>query len=394
MTSRAALATQSPGAGDRTLAVIAGASVALSVAAVLARFAGMLPDGLATIIAVVGAGIGLNVAMSYTARSASSGARARVMNLMSTAALAISGLAVLASLPRITRAAGLHPFTMDLGAQLWTLALLMLVAGPVRTIGWRALVGAGLTGLLAITALARLVGTPLVERLGTSSILATAVWVPVTEELLKLLPVALVLRMAMRRTTARPSVLDLTLLGAWTGAGFSLFENATSGRGLFSLSANPLLSLLFPSEGKGVASGWTVAQSGHMVHTALIVLGVSLPLMYRRQLSRAWITPIAAIAAVLVEHCSQNAMITGHLNGIVTKIAIVLTLGGRLTSLMLIGGVAYVVALEWRVVGGAFAPTTWFPLRPAEAQRRSRLLAAAQATGRVAMSHQRAGGAA
>lgn len=372
---------------DRTLAIIAGASVALSVAAVLARLAGVLPDGLATIIAIVGAGIALKVALSFAARSASSATRARVMNLVSTVALAISGLAVLASLPRITKTAGMHAFTVDLAAQLWTLALFMFVAGPVRTIGWRAFVGAGLTGLLGITALARLVGTPLVAKLGTSSILATAVWVPITEELLKFLPVAIVLRMAMRRTAARPSVLDLTLIGAWTGAGFSLFENATAGRGSFSLTANPLLSLLFPSEGKGTASGWTVAQMGHMGHTALIVLAVSFALMYRRQLSRAWIAPVAAIAAVLVEHCSQNAMITGHLNEVVTKISIVLTLGGRLTSLMLIGGVAYVIALEWRVVGGAFASKTWFPLPPAEASRRSSLLARAQATGAVDMTH-------
>jgi RsiW-degrading membrane proteinase PrsW (M82 family) len=386
--------TQSPVTGDRMLAVVAGGSLALSVGAVLARFAGVLPDGPAAIIALVGAGIGLKVALSYAARSASSAARARVMNLVSTVALAISGLIVLASLPRITKAAGLHPFTMDVAAQLWTLALLLLAAGPVRTIGWRALVGAGLTGLLGITALARLVGTPLVEKLGTYSIVATALWVPITEEALKLLPVALVLRMAMRRTAARPSVLDLTMIGAWTGAGFALFENATAGRGGFSLAANPFLSLLFPSEGKGTASGWTVAQMGHMGHTAVIVLGVSFALLYRRQFSRAWIAPVAAIAAVLVEHCSQNAMITGHLNGVVTKISIVLTLGGRLTSLMLIGGVAYVIALEWRVVGGAFAPKAWFPLPPAEAQRRSRLLAAAQATGRVSMSRASAGGAA
>lgn len=372
---------------DRTLAIIAGASVALSVAAVLARLAGLLPDGLATIIAIVGAGIALKVALSYAARSASSETRARTMALVSTVALAISGLTVLASLPRITKTAGIHAFTVDLAAQLWTLALLMFVAGPVRTIGWRAFVGAGLTGLLGITALARLVGTPLVAKLGTSSILATAVWVPITEELLKFLPVALVLRMAMRRTTARPSVIDLTMLGAWTGAGFSVFENATLGRGGFSLTANPLLSLFFPSELKGAAFGWTVVQTGHTVHTALIVLGFAFAFMYRRQRRRVWIVPAVATIAVLLEHCSQNAMITGHLNPIVSKITIILTLGGRLTSLLLIGGVAYVIALEWRVVGGAFAPKAWFPLPPVEALRRSTLLARAQAAGAVDMTH-------
>ncbi len=389
-----AVVTRSPASGDRTLAIVGGAIVAVSVGAVLARFAGVLPDGPATLIVLVCAGIGLKVAMSYAARSASSAARMRTMTLVSTVALAISGLTVLASLPRITKAAGLHPFAMDFAAQLWTLGLLIFVAGPVRTIGWRALVGVGLTGLLGITALARLVGTPLVEKLGTSSILATAVWVPITEEALKVLPVAIVLRMAMRRTETRPSVLDLTLIGAWTGAGFSLFEDAALGRGGFSLTANPLLSLLFPSEGKGVVYGWTVAQSGHLVHTALIVLGVSFGLMYRRPQSRAWIAPVAAIAAVLMEHCSQNAILTGRLNGVVAKISIVLTLGGRLTSLMLIGGIAYAIALEWRVVGGVVAPKSWFPLSPIEAQRRSMLLAAAQAPGRVSMSRASAGGTA
>ena len=237
-------------------------------------------------------------------------------------------------------------------AQLWTLAILWIVAGPVRTIGWRAFVGSALTGFLGLTALARLVGTPLIEKLGASNMFATAVWVPITEEPLKLLPVALVLSMALRRSRARPSVIDVMLIGAWTGGGFSLFENAALGRGGFSLTTNPLLSLFFPSEGKGTAFGWTVAQSSHLVHTALIALGVAFALFYPKQFARKWVAPAIAIGAVLVEHCSQNAMITGHLNEIVAKLAIIITLGGRLSSVLLVAGVAYVMMREWRVVGG------------------------------------------
>ena len=366
---------------DRKLAIVAGASVAVSVGAVLARFAGVMPDGPSTLIVLVGAAIGLKVALTYASRAASDVARTRVMNLISTIALAISALTVIASLPRITKLAGLHAFAVDVAAQLWTLALLWIVAGFVRTIGWRAFVGAWLTGFLGLTALARLVGTPVIAKLGTSSMLATAVWVPVTEELLKMLPVVLVLLMSMRRSRARPSALDLTLLGAWSGAGFQLYENASLGQSSFSLFANPVLSLFFPSERKGTAFGWTIAQTGHMVHTSLIALAVAFALMYPRRFAKRWIAPAVAIGAVLLEHCSQNAMITGHLNEVVGKVSIVLTLGGRLTSILLIGGVGYAVLLQRKAVEGAFHPMEWLRLLPQEAKRRSALLAAAQTRG-------------
>jgi len=378
-----AVSARPAASSDRTLAIIAGVSVALSVGAVLARIAGALPDGPSTLIVIVGAAVGLKVALTYASRSASDAARTRVMNLVSTVALAISGLIAIASLPRITKAAGMHVFVLDLFAQLWTLAILWIAAAPVRTLGWRAFVGVGLTGFLGLTALARLIGAPIVEKMGASSMLATAVWVPVTEELLKLLPVVLVLMMAMRRARTRPSVLDVTLLGAWAGAGFNVFENATLGRGGFSLFTNPILSLVFPSEGKGMAFGWTVVQTGHLVHTSLIALGIAFPLFYPRQFARRWVVPVVAIGAVIVEHCSQNAIVTGRLNEIIAKLSIIVTLGGRLTSVLLIGGVAYVMLREWRVVGRTLDLEEWLKLRPAESTRRSELLAKAQAGGVV-----------
>src|SRR5450432_1426390 len=371
---------------DRTLAIIAGASVAVSVGAVLARIAGALPDGPSTLIVIVGAAIGLKVALTYASRSATSAARTRVMNLVSTVGLAISVATVIASMPRITKAGGVEVFLLDFFAQLWTLALLWIVAGPVRTIGWRAFVGAWLTGFLGLTALARFVGTPIVDKLGVSSLLGTALWVPITEELIKLLPVILVLAMAMRRPRARPSVLDVVLLAAATSAGFNIYESATFGRGAFSLSANPILSLFVPGLFKGSEYGWTMMQTGHLVHTALLALGVAFALMYPKQFARRWIVPTVAIAAVLIEHCSQNAIITGQLNEMIGKLSIVLTLGGRLTTLMLIGGVGFVMRLEWRAVGGAFDLDKWLRMSPLESTRRSTLLAAAQARGEIAKS--------
>ena len=379
--STEAMVGRSMPANDRTLAIIGGVSVAVSVAALLARLAGVLPDGPSALIVIVAAAVGLKVALSYAAKSASSATRARVMNLISTVALAISGITVLASLPRITKAGGMHPLVVDLVAQLWTLAILSIVAGPVRTIGWRALVGAGLTGFLGTTALARLVGRPLVEKLGVSSVFATSLWVPFTEELFKMLPVVLVLAIALRRTTTRPSVLDMTMIGAWSGAGFSLYENAAFGRGVFSLSASPLLSLFFPSTLKATALGWTMSQASHLVHTAVIALGVAFALTYGRRMRRWWVVPAIAIACVLAEHGSQNAIVSGQLSGFLAKTALVLTLGGRLTSLMLIGGLAFVAALEWRIIGIPRGIENWAKVPAAEAGRRSTLLAEAQSRG-------------
>jgi len=376
------MATTVSGKGaDIRLAIIAGTSVTISLGAFAAGITGNLPPGVSTIVVLAGVSIGLRVAWSYAAASASSPSRAGTMLMISNAGLAISAVALLAALPRLTQSAGVRTFLIDLLAQLWTIAVLTVVAGPVRTLGWRAFAGTALTGFLAITGLARFVGRPLIENLGASNLFAVAVWVPVTEELVKLIPVAIVLALALRRTDARPSALDVMLVGAWTGAGFAVYENAALGRGSFSLWTNPALSLVVPSTGKGTAFGWPVMQTGHLVHTALIALAVAFAVLYGRRIRRAWIASAVAIGAVLLEHCSQNAMAAGDLNEVIAKATLVLTLGGWLSSTLLVAGVAYVMAFEWRIVGGAFRPADWFRLQPAEALRRSALLARAQSGG-------------
>jgi RsiW-degrading membrane proteinase PrsW (M82 family) len=287
MDSAAAGGAAVPGGdGDRRLAFVAGAGVVLSIAALVARLAGIVPPGVAAVVVLAGVTLALRVALSYAMKSASSPARTRVMNLVSTVGLSLSAVVAIAVLPHITSLAGFGAFRADMCAQLWTLAILTALAGPVRTLGWRALLGVGLTGFLALTGLARLVGRPVVVALGRSSLLATAVWVPVTEEIVKVIPLAVVIVLALRRPALRPSALDLMLIAAWTGAGFALYENAVLGRGGFHLGAVPLLSLFFPSETEGRAVGWTVVQTGHLVHTGLVGLGVGFALLYRKRVHR------------------------------------------------------------------------------------------------------------
>jgi RsiW-degrading membrane proteinase PrsW (M82 family) len=270
-------------------------------------------------------------------------------------------------------------FVVDVCAQLWTMAILMLATNRVRTIGWRACAGAALTGFLALTGLARFVGRPLIEHFGESNVFAIAVWVPLTEEFLKMLPVLLVLLLALRRSDSRPAAVDAMLLGGWTGAGFAACESATLGRGGFSLFAHPTTTLIFPSQNAGAAFGWTVVQSGHMIHTALIAVAVALSAFYGHRIRRNWVVPVVAIAAVLLEHCSQNAMVANGLHEFVAKAAIALTLGGRLSAVLLIAAAAFTVVFESRIVKGSAPGAIWAPLQPAEAARRAALLARAQA---------------
>jgi RsiW-degrading membrane proteinase PrsW (M82 family) len=364
---------------DRRLAIIAGAGATLSIAALVARLADKIPAGAATIIVLIGATIGLRVAFSYAAKSASAPSRARVLTLVSTVGLAISAATMIGTLPHLTKTGGIGTFLTDLVAELWALGILTAVSGQVRTLGWRPFVSALMTGFLAVPALATLLGRPVVAALGPSNLLAIGVWVPITEELCKAIPVVFVIFIALRRSAIRPSALDLMLLGAWTGAGFALYENATYGRGSFQLSTVPVASLIFPTETSGGLFGPSMVHSGHLVFSALIGLGVGLALLYRNRFPRPGLVLLATCFAVVFEHATNNivAAIPGH--NALLGLMVTLTLGGLLCTLLLIGGIGYVLYLERRSIGAvAFRPQEWLRIPEAESLRRGRLFAKAQ----------------
>jgi RsiW-degrading membrane proteinase PrsW (M82 family) len=376
------LATATLSGNDRRLAVIAGAGILFALSAAVARWTGLMPSATGTLVVIVGATIALRVAWSYAATSASSMAKVKTLTLISNVGLAISAVTLLATLPRITQAGGMALMFKDTAAQLWTIALLSVAAGAVRTFGWRVFAGMFLVGFLALSGLARFVGRPIIERLGESSALAVGVCVPILEEVAKLIPVAVILYAALRAKQARPSALDLTLVGAWCGAGFAVYENLTFGRGSFSLTTNSVLSPLYPMAVHGSAFGWPLTQVGHTVHTALMALCIAFYFLYRNREPRARFAPIVGAVSVLLEHCSQNTIAVGGLSKIVARFTVITTLDGMLTPILLAAGVGYVVWLESRAISGKFDPLTTGQLSPAEAGRRSALLAAAQGSTR------------
>ena len=363
------------------MVILGGACVAVSVAVVAARLLGWLPSSVATIVVIVTIAVGLRLALRLFARSASSPARAKVMTMVSTVGLGIAVVTVLASLPVTTRVGGMGPFISDLFAYGWTLGVLTIAAGPVRTLNWRAVVGTGLTGFLALTALARGLGRPVVSSLGDGSVLATSVWVPATELLAQLLPLIVILVLVMRRRVPRPSALDVMLIGAWSGAGFALYEDTQVGRGGVHWGAGAPISVLFPSESASHGNT-SMLIAGHAVWAALAGLSLAAGVLYRKRFKKAWLAVPIGIAVVLIEHGAVNslgAVTSGGSTPLLEKLVAVLTLGGWLTSILLVAGLVFFLVVEWRTVRPSSRPTDWWPLRPAAAGTRAHQLALAQA---------------
>lgn len=367
--------------GDRRLTLTGSACIGVSLLALLTRLVGLMPSSVATLVVVAATGVGLRVALLLSARAGASAQRARVMKNVSTVGLCIAGVTVVAALPVTTHVGGFGHFSADLFAHLWTLIILTAVASPVRTLGWRAFVGTGLTGFLALPALARLIGKPVTSALGTNTVLANSVWVPLSETLCQALPVLLLLLVAVRAKGTRPSPLDLLAIGAWSGAGFALYEDTQFGRGGVHWSAAPPFSLLFPSE-EHVHRGASMLVAGHPVWMALVGVGLGFGVLYRRRFRRAWLAIPAALLVVLAEHGATNALGTTNAHGstpLLEKLFAGLTLGGWLSSVLLVAGAVGVLMLERKALVPFSKPVDWWPLRQSLAHKRSQQLARAQA---------------
>jgi RsiW-degrading membrane proteinase PrsW (M82 family) len=386
--------------GDWRLGAIAALCITLSLAGVLVHALGLVSAPVAVTVVLLPVGVGLRVALIYAGRAAGSARRTQVMTLASSIGLGISALTLVGAVPHLTRAGGVAKFGADLFAHGWTLAIVTLAVGSVRTLGWRAFVGTGLMGFLAVPAIAALIGRPVVSHLGTNSGLATAGWAPLTEETLKALPVLLIAVLAARRRASRPSAADLLLLGLWSGAGFALFENAVYGRGGANWSATPLVSLVVPSGTTTALHGRPgMLVSGHMLHTGLLALGIAITLLYKGIRWRRWALPAAFLVAV-AEHSAVNGLLlTSGRGGSPgwAKLLAAVTLHGWLSILLFFLGSIAIVTYEWRnatrrAPRGSGQPPAWLIPSSSEIGRRGIALASLQLTGGKSQSAALKGG--
>jgi RsiW-degrading membrane proteinase PrsW (M82 family) len=281
-----------------------------------------------------------------------------LLQMLSWVGLAASLTTLAISTPRlIEQGGGAATVFGNIAQYAWTIALLLVAFAWTRTIGVRALAGAALGGFFGVSSLAVLVGKPLVDRYGPDSAFVLTVFAPVTEELLKLMPVALFLLLAMRSRQFRPSVADAVLFGVTVASGFSLYENILYARGtgggwLENLPFSPALPFL--------SMHGSMLVGGHVVYTALTSLALAVTIIYGSRVRLARFALPVALAIVLIEHMTVNQLVIlgSDEPGILVRFCLLITLWGYLSTIALLGGIGAVVVYERRVMkrGGGTLP--------------------------------------
>ena len=237
--------------------------------------------------------------------------------------------------------------------------LLLVVFVKTRTIGARALIGAALAGFFGVSSLAVWAGKPFVDRLGPDSVFVMTVFAPVTEELFKLMPVAIFLLLARRSRRFRPSIGDAVLFGITVACGMSMYENIlyvrdTYGGWFATLPFSPAMPFIHMQNGMLVG--------GHVVYTALNSLALAVILLYGSRAPLARYALPVTLAVTIFEHMTVNRLV--HIGsddpGWFAQLSLVVTLGGYLSTLLLVAGVAAVAAFETRLMrrGGGTLPAS------------------------------------
>jgi RsiW-degrading membrane proteinase PrsW (M82 family) len=317
---------------DRLFIVLGIASVVLTIGLAVADALGLLPENIGALLVIAVAMVGIRSLFALRARTSSALSNPTVMNVVS---LILLGVAVLTAVADIVVALRGHPvidFFIDLEQHAWSLLLLLIVAIPARTMGWKSLLGMALTGLLAVSSLALFVGRFVVNSVTAYNQFAVAFYVPITEELLKAAPLAIFAILAFRNENSRPSAVDFGLLGYVCGMGFALIEDAAFGRIAGTWDSLPPLSTIFPS--MHVTAG-LVSQgerfAGHAIWTGFVGLGIGFGVLYWRRFRFAWIAIPLTLALSVIEHGIGNAdlptPVLGFLTADGTLVAILFPIG-------------------------------------------------------------------
>jgi RsiW-degrading membrane proteinase PrsW (M82 family) len=231
----------------------------------------------------------------------------------------------------------------------------LLVVGAVgvvagRTLPARRLLGFLLTGFFVIPVVVNVVMGPVNDWVGQGSRWASIGIVPPLEEVVKALPLLVLVYAVRRRPSTSASVLDFGLAGFALGAGFGIHEDLLYDRSLV-MGFDGLGGLLVPSV---VVDPLLVI--GHGGWTALVGLGVGIAVVHRGR-GPVWLAAVAGLAVAVADHAAANsAMLGDSFRGWV--------LDGWLALLMLAAGTAAAVASGVLVRRWAAARDTMFPPVP------------------------------
>jgi RsiW-degrading membrane proteinase PrsW (M82 family) len=219
--------------------------------------------------------------------------------------------------------------------ELWFLGLILLGTLITRSMRVSAALSALGLGLGVVTMM--MVGTGhLLAAAGLDTTTGIGNWgvIPLLEETLKLVPVAIVAWIYQRRSGLTPNPSDLLMLGCFAGAGFALAENALLVRDSAAIARDmarqygPHIGPFYLVPGAWGAAGYV----GHAAATGMVAATLGLGLALRRRIGPTWwIIPAAGFAWIVLEHALTNYYV-----GSGSQLALALG-NGRLTPWLFVG---------------------------------------------------------
>lgn len=230
---------------------------------------------------------------------------------------------------------------------LWVVGWFLLLTYKWRTVGSREIVRFWTMGFFPVALVTYLLTEPLERLVGTGNI-QTAVWVPIVEEVVKMVPLLLWATL-MKPKHRQGTLSDFWILGFAIGAGFSFHEDALYNRLVASGFGDGLTGTLFPIFLTG--SQFVVTHAGW---AALAGVGVGVFVVYR---SRPWAWPVGAVllAAVILDHSAVNWRGGG------AELMRSVMADGRVASGLLVLSVVLVVGHDWYMARWANKRDNLFP---------------------------------
>lgn len=232
----------------------------------------------------------------------------------------------------------------------WTLVVLLLVTSWTRTVPLRLLAVAWFVGVYPVIGAMLLVGHPIAGLFGLENAVIPGFILPLTEELIKPIPILLLFWWVSRRGLWQLSATDGMLIGFMIGAGVAFHEDMMFGRVFGSGPTGwPPLSFAFPT----VYSFRGVVGAYHDIWLALIGLAIGAAFLLRHRTRLAWTLPAAAWVIVFTDHWTNNYGIDPNAGEPFLAIATALRallLGGALVPILLVVGLALALGAELALV--------------------------------------------
>jgi RsiW-degrading membrane proteinase PrsW (M82 family) len=243
------------------------------------------------------------------------------------------------------------------------MAILLLITMRSRTVPLTQLFATFFVGYFIITTLARVVASPvkMVFPLDESNFVSDY-FVPVTEELLKVVPAALYLFWSAWKKRGQPSASDALLLAYVSAAGFAIYESSVIGEAfgdgwteVFPLSL--VLPLIETADlGSAGSESVTFLSANHALWSSLVGLAIGVAFLLRGKRPWVWLIPLLAFGVSVGSHVLYNRSVTAvaaDSSPFWLDLVDLAVLNGWLVVLLLLAGTAAVLVWELMILRAA-----------------------------------------